>query len=374
MAASPTVILDSEGSANRVLVNIYLRGGADGLHLVPPVMDDGYQRGRPTLRISEKESLPLQGIFRLNQTLKPLHSYFENGEMAIIHQAGTVEDSRSHFKAEDYLHDGNVGGGWLGRFLHLTRKAHSSPLTAMSIGEHISPSLSGSGAVAMRSLDDFTLPVDSAGWQTQLQKLYTHAPGPLGKAGAQTFQALERIRKLSQQLEAEKKARTARRNVTEFADGLELIARLIKADLGLRAATIELGGWDSHFGAAALLTNLMGEFATGVANFMEKLEEDRKYVTVVVLTEFGRQVEENSSLGTDHGRGGVHWVLGGGVKGGTLHADWKELSSALLTYPVDVPVVHDYRSTLGAVCQHLMPQITPQQLFPGYEGKPLALF
>lgn len=374
MADNPTILIEPENSPSHVVVNVYLRGGADGLHLVPPVGDDDYQKSRPTLALSEKNSLPLQGIFRLNSALAPLHPLFESGELAIVHQAGTEESSRSHFEAEDYLHYGSKsGGGWLGRFLHLTKKSNAGPLMAVSIGERISDSLHGAAAVSMRHLEEFALPKDSDGWQGQMAKLYANTPGALGKSGQETLDAMKRIRKLTEQTRAENEKK-GKQATDDFKDGLELVARLIQADLGMRAATIELGGWDSHFGAQALLSGLMPRLANGLANFHQKLGGDVKRVTVVVLTEFGRRVGENASLGTDHGRGGVHWVLGGGVKGGKVYEKWSGLASSLLEYPGDVPVVNDYRSTLGSVCQHVEPGIDAAKLFPGYEGALLPLY
>jgi uncharacterized protein (DUF1501 family) len=375
MAANPTVIVAAHDSPPHVLVNVFLRGGADGLHLVPPVGDDGYHKARPTLALSTRNTLPLTGIFRLNRHLEPLYPLWEDQQLAIIHQAGTPENSRSHFEAEDYLQfAGKGGGGWLGRFLHLTRKSAAGPLTAVSIGEQISDCLHGTAAVAMRSLEEFALPEHSAPWQAELAQLYARAGGPLGRAGQDTLAAIQRIHKLTASLRASQREPRRKTPPDEFADGLELIARLIQGDLGLRAATITLGGWDSHFGAAALLASLVPRLAAGLAHFAALLGADLKRVTVVILSEFGRQVAENSSLGTDHGRGGVQWVLGGGVKGGRVHADWAGLDQALMTYPSDVPVKTDYRSILGAVCRHLEPDVDLARLFPGFQGAPLPLF
>ena len=36
------------------------------------------------------------------------------------------------------------------------------------------------------------------------------------------------------------------------------------------------------------------------------------------MTEFGRRVAENSSFGTDHGRGGVMFTMGGGIERGNV--------------------------------------------------------
>lgn len=377
MPENPTIIVEENSSPQHVLVNVFLRGGADGLHLVPPVGDDGYRKARPTLALSEKNTLPLEGIFRLNQNLAPLHKLYETQELAIIHQAGTPEDSRSHFEAEDYLqYAGKSGGGWLGRFLHLTKKPNAGPLTAVSIGEHISDCLQGTAAVSMRSLEEFALPDNTETWQTDLAKLYARSGGSLGRAGQDTLSAMQRIRKLTETMRAEQKNANRNTAPNEFTDGLELVARLIQAGLGLRAATIHLGGWDSHYGAAVSLSTLIPTLAAGLSTFASRMAGDLKHVTVVIMSEFGRQVAENASFGTDHGRGGVHWVMGGGVKGGKVYADWENhgMEKALLSYPSDVPVVHDYRSILGSLCQRIEPTVDLKRLFPGFEGTPLSIY
>ncbi len=377
MAQTPTLLIEAEGKPSQVLVSVYLRGGADGLHLVPPVGDDDYHKLRPTLAMKEKDTLPLEGVFRLHNNLAPLHPFFEQKQLAIIHQAGTPENSRSHFEAEDYLHFGGAsGGGWLGKFLHLTKQSNAGPLTAVSISEHISDSLHGTAAVAMRSLTEFALPKQTEVFQQQLGKLYQLTGGKLGQAGSETLAAVQRIQGLSVALQDEEARRKGQPKQArdEFVDGLGLIARLIQANLGLRAATIDLGGWDSHFGAAVLLNSLMPRLAKGLADFATALGKDFPRVTIVVMTEFGRRVGENASLGTDHGRGGVHWVMGGSVPGGKVFADWKGLGGSILEYPGDVPVVHDYRGTLGAVCRHLEPAVDLGKLFPSYEGGVLPIY
>src|SRR5207237_5400856 len=105
----------------------------------------------------------------------------------------------------------------------------------------------------------------------------------------------------------------------EFSRDLREVARLIKARVGLQAAALDLGGWDSHFGQATVMDPLMARFATGLSALYRDLGRDLDTTTVVVMTEFGRRVEENSAFGTDHGRGSVMFILGGGVRGGKVY-------------------------------------------------------
>ena len=64
-----------------------------------------------------------------------------------------------------------------------------------------------------------------------------------------------------------------------------------------------------------LMNQLIPELSQGLQAFYHDLGRKRmETVSVVVMTEFGRRLYMNSSLGTDHGRGNVMFVMGGGVK------------------------------------------------------------
>lgn len=349
-----------------VIVSIFMRGGADGLHLVPPLEDDAYHRSRPTLAVSKNAALRLDGFFGMHPDLAPLHRYYQEGTMGIVHQCGTGESSRSHFEAEDYLHHGGLeGGGWLGRYLHHQRSASDGPLTAVSIGPNVSDSLRGTAAVALQDLADFTLPDKDPALRKQLAALYQRDSGPLGNAGRDTLRALERIESVRKS--ADHPANGAEYPTGSFGSGLRLIARLIRAQVGLRAATIELGGWDSHFTQLTLTATLLPELAGGIAAFQKDLGAGASLVSTLVGTEFGRRVAENVSIGTDHGRAGVMFVLGGGVKGGRVLANWPQagLAPALLEGPGDVPVSHYTHHVQSTVIQRTSPGADPAKIFPG---------
>jgi uncharacterized protein (DUF1501 family) len=142
---------------------------------------------------------------------------------------------------------------------------------------------------------------------------------------------------------------------------------LIKARAGLEAASIDLGGWDSHFGQATIMDPLMARLAKGLAAFGRDLGPDLQTTTVVVMTEFGRRVEENSAFGTDHGRGSAMFVLGGGVNGGKVHGKWPGLTREVLEGPGDLPVATNYRNVLAPILQRHGAGEQLDQIFPGFE-------
>ena len=121
--------LTGNGDYRQTLVVVFLRGGADGLNLVAPLEDDGYHRARPRIAIGKKQAVALDGFYGLNPLLGSLESPYKDGALAIIHAAGSEDDTRSHFEAQDLMeHGGIAAGGWLGRYLRAQNKTASGPL------------------------------------------------------------------------------------------------------------------------------------------------------------------------------------------------------------------------------------------------------
>src|SRR5262245_17759614 len=151
--------LTGNGDQRQTLVVIFLRGGADGLNLAAPLEDDGYHRARPRIAIGKKQAVTLDGFYGLNPLLSALEPAYKDGALAIVHAAGSEDDTRSHFEAQDLMeHGGITAGGWLGRFLRAQNKTGSGPLAAVALGRAIPECLRGApAATVLQSLDDFSL-------------------------------------------------------------------------------------------------------------------------------------------------------------------------------------------------------------------------
>ncbi len=363
--------IHGDGDRKRCLVVVFLRGAADGLHLVPPIADDGYGNARPTLAVGGAAAHRLDGLFGLHPRLAPLAPLFAAGELAIVHAAGSEDTTRSHFEAQDLMeHGGLAGGGWLGRFLRFRPGPPAAALSAVALGETLPESLRGApAATVLRTLDDFTLGADTVALLPRLARLWSGETGELGRAAQGTLAALHRIEALRGT--PYRPAGGALYPAGDFGGGLAQIARLVKARVGLEAATIDLGGWDSHLAQDTLVEPLMAQLAGGLAAFHRDLGEEMTATSVVVMTEFGRRVRENASLGTDHGRGSVMLVAGGGVAGGRVIADWPGLDPAALTGPGDLPVVHNYRDVLAPVLRRHGAGEDLSAVFPDFALAPL---
>lgn len=360
---------DREGL--QTLVVVFLRGGADGLNMVVPIDDDGYYRARPRIAISKKDAIPLDDFFALHPRLAPLKRLYSDGTLAIVHGAGSEDDTRSHFEAQDLMeHGGHVAGGWLGRYLRF-RANGAGPLSAVAIGTKQPEALRGAPAsVVLASVDDFGVPAGFDTLRGGLQRLYARESDDLGAAGRDTLVALDRLKAM--RTTPYRPADGAAYPAGEFGHGLTQIARLIKGRAGLEAACIDLDGWDSHFTQNTLMEPLMQSLAEGLTAFARDLGPDMARTTVVMMTEFGRRLRENASFGTDHGRGSVMFVLGGDVKGGRVLHEWQGLQPGLLEGPGDLPVRINYRDVLSPILQR-RGAVHLDRVFPGHSVRALEL-
>jgi uncharacterized protein (DUF1501 family) len=375
---APQAIISGNRDERRTLIVIFQRGAADGLALVPPIEDDHYYRGRPRLGIKKADAVRLDDRFGLHPNLRPLEASWKDGDLAIVHACGIEDDTRSHFEAQDLMeHGGVTAGGWLGRWLR-TRPALSGALACVAVGKALPECLLGAPSVTvMQSLNDFALGGKSSGLGAQLERLYALESGQLGTAARDTFAAIKRI----DAMRAEKytPANGAAYATDEFSTGMQQLAQLIKGDVGLEAASIDIDGWDSHFTQETLLNPLATRLAGGLAAFRQDLGERMKTVSIVVMTEFGRTVQENSAFGTDHGRGGAMFVLGGGVQGGRFHGDWRGLGQlvprGLNSSYEDLPVLNNYRNVLAPVLlRHGAQAADLGKVFPDFDLAPLPLY
>lgn len=371
---STTAILSDERDLDRSVVVVFLRGGADGLHLVVPHGDDDYHRARPGIGLNKNELTDLDGYFGLNPQLAALHPLWQDGLLGAVHAAGSEDETRSHFEAQDFMeHGGLAAGGWLGRFLRVRPDAGSSPLTAVAIGAQLPECLRGApSCAAVQSLQDFGLGRHAPpGFAKQLAALYSGTSGLLGPAGASALAALERIDDLNKQAVSPDHGAVYGKDA--FNQGLQQLARLLKAKVGLQAAAISLDGWDSHLTQQSIMEGPMNRLASGLAAFAKDLGPARLARTsVVVMTEFGRRVAENSAGGTDHGHGSAMFLMGGGIKGGRMHGKWPGLSDDSQVGPGDLSVANNYRDVLSPILSRLSPATRMQEVFPGHELKPVG--
>lgn len=367
------------------LVVVFLRGGADGLNVVPPYADDDYHRRRPSLRVqSPKDSpqsaktLDLDGYFGLHPALAPIYPMYREGQMAVVQAVGSNDQTRSHFEAMSAMERGlaklgpgaATSNGWLARYLNHTATEDDSPLRAVAIGDLMPDSLRGGiSAMALPDLAAFELRGDAA-YRQALVKSYSQGDDPIATAGRETLRVLDTLNRLD--YASYKSAYPA----SDLGNALKQVAFLQKAEVGLEVAFLDKGGFDTHVAQGSTtgwLASLLDDVGQSLAAFAKDIGPRFERTTVVVMTEFGRRVYENSGLGTDHGRASFMFVMGGGTKGGKVYGSWPTLADEALEGTGDLRVTTDYRDVLGEVIQRRMGLDDLSPVFPNLKHRPLGL-
>jgi uncharacterized protein (DUF1501 family) len=359
-----------------VLLCVFLRGAADGLNLVVPHADDAYYAARQSIAIPRPGepggAIDLDGRFGLHPRLAPLKAAYDAGQLALVHAIGSPHPTRSHFEAQDYMETGAVGDrsasrGWLARYLQTKPSAGAGLLRAVAVSSRSPLSLRGyQDAIIAPSLRGFRLgagerlePVLARGFE----RLYRADSAEASqRAGGQALGASLLLRKLLRKRAPASYSRDAQ----DFAD----VARLIKADVGLETAWLDLTGWDTHRGEGSSekgdLPRQLDRLGRALSAFRADLGPDFERVVVLVMSEFGRTVRENGTGGTDHGHGSAMMVLGGKVKGGRVLGSFPGLAPEHLHEQRDLAVTTDFRDLLAEVCERHLGAADASPLFPGF--------
>ena len=378
----------ASNNSNRVgdvVVNIFLRGGVDGLSIVGPRHDGAgasqLLAARPTIALDPASLLALNDDFGLHPVMAPLMSVWAANRLALIPAAGFPNGDRSHFtvqrKMDEGLDNGAIGSGWLARHLDATPTPPPFGLRAATLpfGQR---SMSGSSvSVTMGSVDSFRV----NGFRGN---------GGAVRAAMQDLHAVDDSKVVNQRSREALAALDIVNNapVTPPANGavypvggrgrnvgrvLAQVAQLVRADVGIEAVATEASlGWDLHEGFGNQTNGRqaenLGALAQVLATFAQDLGSDIDRVTVVLMTEFGRTFRENGGAGLDHGRASTMMVMGGGIRGG-LYGNWPGLN------PADIDgnalrVTVDYRSVLADILQYRLATGNLATVLPGYVDTP----
>jgi len=394
VAMPPRFLARAAGAAEargKVLVTIFQRGAVDGLSMVPPHGDPAYYAGRPSIALArpqrgdEATALDLDGFFALHPALAPLTPLWKTGTLAVVHACGSPEATRSHFDAQDYMESGTPGvkstaDGWLGRAAVALPAERVSPFRAVALGPRLPRILRGeAAALAVTSLDRFDVQTPSAPAATArgFESLYADGIRDLlHGTGRETFEAVRMLK--SAGATSLGPANGADYPRGRFGESLRQIAQLVRAEVGLRIAFTDVGGWDTHVGQGAeqgQLGNRLRELGAGLAALAQDLGDRMSDVVVLTMSEFGRTVAENGNRGTDHGHATAMLVLGGGVRGGRVYGRWPGLAPEQRFEGRDLAVTTDFRALFHEVTTRHLALPATASLFPGWRpgGSPLGL-
>jgi uncharacterized protein (DUF1501 family) len=313
-----------DAATSEIVVVVFLRGGADGINIVVPTGGNSNDRFhyeaelRPDLRVpasGPNSALPIGNLsnpgtgqstsFGLNPALGPLHGLYQSGFLAVVHATGLTSSNRSHFDSMQFMETGTpdvktTGTGWLTRHLN-TLNIGAAQFPALSAGSGLAMSLAGrQDAIALTSPGTINLYTwgDYAALQKQaLRDMYgldSADPnyGWIHAAGQTALDALDIVGTGNY---------TPAPGVTYpqyngFSESLKTVAQLVKMDVGLRTATVDLGGWDTHEnqqspwdrdGVGGYFYDQLNLLARGLLAFFQDLGPHTKRTTIIVMSEFG---------------------------------------------------------------------------------------
>src|SRR6185436_7308812 len=327
----------------RLLVAIFQRGAVDGLNMIVPVGEADYYRLRPTIGVPRPgagggdAAIDLDGFFGLHPKMTALKPLWDNHSLAVVHACGSPDSTRSHFDAQDYMESATPGvkstrDGWLNRYLAGTGSREpgvsANPLRGSALTKQMPRSLQGPApALAIGSTEEFTVADMSA--RTSFEEIYAAAEQDQALRGAagEAFDAMKMLAKKTSGVY--RPANGALYPRSPFGEAMREIARLAKSDVGLEIAFAESTQWDHHVNEGAAngqIANRLDDFSRGIAALAQDLGDRMADTVILTMSEFGRAVTENGSRGTDHGHGNAMFVIGGTVKGGSVHGKWPGLA------------------------------------------------
>jgi uncharacterized protein (DUF1501 family) len=315
-----------EKHRERILVVVELSGGNDGLNTVVPFGDAAYYRARPNLGIPEGQTIKITDGFGFHPSMVGFERLYKDGLLAVVHGCGYEHPSLSHFSSMGFWHTGVPNGGeplgWLGR---LADAGYNPDTNNMIVN------LGNSQSLAVRSRKHSPLVFDDpARFRRDGTDAEKTALAELSKARATNNSTLEFLAATAQNATESsdfvRQASATYRTPVDYGIGgglggnLQRVAALISAGMPTRLYYVTYAGnsFDTHVQQADLHARLLMYTADAVRGFMEDIRRLGRAddVAVVMFTEFGRRVEENGSLGTDHGTATPMFIVGKGLKGG----------------------------------------------------------
>ena len=323
-----------------VLAVMSLSGGNDGMNTVIPYNSPHYRDYRQSLGIPEDQIIPITDQLGLHPSMAPLKKYWDEGHLAIIQGIGYPNGSLSHFRSMDIwatcepVELGVVG--WLGSVIQDVDPKGENVLTGVNFGRGLPRSLAKEG-VAVASVGDLSsygLLTEMGGEAQRAEALdlfgRMYAPA-IGQGAVDDYIRRTGIEAL-QGADILSTAPGLYKSEVEYPSSamggyLRDMAQVHNAGFGTKVmfTTAPYNIFDTHANQAVGHANLLQDVALSIDSFMTDIRQLDKSdnVTLFFYSEFGRRAMDNGS-GTDHGTGGVAFVLGDHVKGG-LYGEYPSL-------------------------------------------------
>ncbi len=304
----------------KILVVIEMNGGNDGINTIVPHKDPEYAKRRPKLKLDPAQLHKINDDMAFHSAMRRSKEQFDAGEFAIINGVGYPNPNRSHFASLEIWHRGlqdskrESGAGWLGNALDLARDPNGTSMDGYFVGTRSVSAAMVSRRAQIAALSRFQdLKLDPS-----IQPIDSQQQSDIASfVQRQTTNAFA----TSQQIESvTKQSASSGFAGDRLSQQMKLISQLIKSGSGARVYYTVQGGYDTHSVQTNTHANLLFSLSRAMKSFVDDLKtsglDDR--VVVMAFSEFGRRVNENVSLGTDHGTAGPVFLAGTKIKPGFI--------------------------------------------------------
>ena len=367
------------------LVVIQLSGGNDYLNTIVPFNDPLYYQYRPVMGLKGESVVPLDDRVAFNAEMRPLKRLFDQGKVAVIMGTGYPEPNRSHFRSMDIWHTAepfaSSAEGWLGKAASVIDPSGENPITAVNFGRGLPRALAypGVSVASVGQLEAYGLLTGIAGAAKRdaLLDVMARIYQPTDEAGWVSARMLGTGHGALRGADILREAPAKYSSNVEYpadnaiAQSLKGVAQVLTADIGTRIFYTNHGSFDTHTNELVNHAKLWRDLAVAVETFWQDLEAHGTADDTVIFmfSEFGRRIADNGS-GTDHGSGGVSFLIGNGVKGGLL-GDYPKLSPAD-QLDGDVRFNTDFRQVYASILDQFMDIDPGAVLKQGFEQIPVA--
>jgi len=307
----------------RILVVLELSGGNDGLNTVVPYADDAYYRLRPQIGIKKERLRKLDEHFGFNAGMVGMERLYKDGKLAIVHGCGYADPSFSHFTSMAYWHTAapNSGEqfGWVGRLADaMAPSAPANFLINIGATQSLAVRAHRHVPVVFNNPENFTR---EAFFEEKEALATLPDAGPVINPSRRYL--LDIAKSANESSTMVRRAWADYRSPIDYGIvdlGLRRVAAMISAGLPARLyyTSYANNAFDTHVVQNDLHGRLLTYTSDAISGFMQDMERLGRAddVTLMIFSEFGRRVPENTSLGTDHGAANVMFVAGKKVKGG----------------------------------------------------------
>ena len=323
-----------------VLVILQLSGGNDAVNTIVPYGDPIYMDSRQVVRIAEDQVMPINNYIGFNPNLGPIKKLYDDGKVAIIQGIGYPNPNRSHFRSMDIWHTLEIetigDEGWLGRAIREADPTKENVLTGMNFGRGLPRALAAAGVpvASVGNLETYGVltGIEREDQRTEALELFSNLYSPmigrdavmeyLSQTGMDALYGADILKTAPGMYSS-----TIEYDNNSVAQYMRNIAQVHLADLGTKFmyTTAPYNSFDTHGAQLGPHARLWTDTSKAVIDFYDDLKEHNASENVVLLlfTEFGRRLKDNGS-GTDHGAGGIAFVIGDPVKGG-LYGEYPSL-------------------------------------------------